>query len=1055
MTYRLGVLALVVLPQVLAPQGVTTAAIQGTVVDEDGVPILGATVQVTHVLNGRRWEVLTRSSGGYLLEDVAVGGPYHIEVRAVGFVPVARTGMALALGQRLLADFTLPPTAIDLTPVTVEASADPILNPGRTGPAEIISAERIATLPNLGRDFLSLTLLSPQVAVSPTSRTAPTGGITIAGQNRLYNSFQIDGGVNHDLYTGRLPGRETLPRPISLEALQEIQVLAAPFDVRHGGFVGGLANAVTRAGTNTVHGSVFGYLSDGAFVGRSNTGDPADDFATHEYGGTLGGPIARDRAHYFVSVDAQRRLVPDPGPLITDTVGGAELANIGVRYASAMRFQDILSNTYRLDPGALGPSNGRVHATDAFGKITLQLGTNSHLELSHHYTQGDRWGFITRTFGDYYLTSTSRADPVTASASRVIWTSLPRGRWSNELIASVLRLRDECRSAANYPEIRVRVDAVGRLLAGGGGGCTSTSQVRQDAVEVTDNVTSGFGAHVVTLGTHIEMLRFQDRPPRGAGTWTFLNLDSLEAGRALQYARTFPGPSSTGVVEFDTRQIGLYLQDRWSPARGLQLTAGLRIDVPVLPDRVDVSVALDSALNIDAGRRPSGTLLWSPRLGINYDLRGAGRTFVRGGIGTFNGRPPYAWLGTSLRDDGAHQLSLICTGTGVPPFDPVNQPTTCANGAGPTPRLTVFDRDVKFPQSFKVTLGVDHRLPGDVVGTVDILYAQAAHQWYFSDANLPDSVGVSPGEGNRRLYGTINTLSGVASPAYRATALGQVVRVSDRSGDQSFAASVQLRKRFRDRAEVSALYAHTHARDRMSDANLGARPNLENTPLDGTLEARRLGTSYFAIPHRVEIGAVVRLPYRVRLSLLYAGASGTSYTYVVSGDANADGIGTSGMSNDIVYLPRNRGDISIDGNGNAAGVGTLLQQDSVYVQLDSFMLAEPCLNVQRGRILARNSCRNPWFGTLNMRLTKLIPTVAGHSLELTADAYNVLNLVNRRWGQSRVTIPGPWIPLLGLAGYDASAGRGVYRMVQSRSALRQLQDLASRWQMELSVRYVF
>src|SRR5205823_6490695 len=186
----------------------------------------------------------------------------------------------------------------------------PTLNPSRTGPAEIISAATIAALPNPGRDFLPLTLLSPQVAPSPSSRFAPSGGISIGGQNRLFNSFKIDGGVNQDLYTGRLPGRETLPRPISLEALEEIEVLPASFDVRYGATAGGLVNAVTKSGTNAVRGSVFGNLANGVLVGKNAAGEEVGDFTTSQYGGSVGGPIVRDRAHYFLSVDVQHRVVP-------------------------------------------------------------------------------------------------------------------------------------------------------------------------------------------------------------------------------------------------------------------------------------------------------------------------------------------------------------------------------------------------------------------------------------------------------------------------------------------------------------------------------------------------------------------------------------------------------------------------------------------------------------------------------------------------------------------------------------------------------------------------
>ena len=1038
MNHRLALFVVAFPARLLSAQGVTTAAIQGTVAGEDGSPIAGATVRVTYSPDGSRWEVVTRSTGGYLLENVAVGGPYRIEARALGFAPEARSGIVLALSQRLVADFTLRPATVELAPVLVHATVDPVLNPGRTGPSEIVSAARVAALPNLGRDFLTLTALSPLVAISPSSVFAPSGGITNGGQNRLFNGVQIDGGLNGDPFSGRLPGRETLPRPISLEALQELQVMAAPFDVRYGGFAGGLAKVVTKSGTNAVHGSVFGYLADGALVGNNATSAPAPGFTTWQYGGTVSGPIVRDRAHYFLSVDVQHRVVPDPGPLISDTAGGADTINIGIRYASAARFQDILQNTYGLDPGTLGPWDGRVPATDVFGKITVQLGTNSHLELSHHYSDGDRVGLLDpRQYGRYVLSSVAARGPASANASRLIWTSLLGGRWSNEGIVSYLRLHDQCRPNVTYPLIQVLADR-GVLLAGTNQTCPSV--FGQDALEVTDDATVGIGSHALTLGTRAQAFHFDhNQVIGGVGLWNFGTLDSLAAGRANHYERALPGPSRTGAVTFRALQIALYAQDRWNPLRRLTLTVGLRAEVPVLPDAVATNDALQTALGVDNGRLPSGKWLWSPRVGFNYDLRGEGRTFLRGGVGLYSGSPPYIWVGNAYRDDGIEQLFLSCSGGAVPPFDPLNQPTTCASGVGAVPQLSFFDPGLSFPQNLKVAFGADHRLPGGIVGTVDVLYARAVHQWYVSDANLGPSVGVADGERNRPMYGAISAV-GFASPMRREPTLGAVVRVSDGSGDHSFALSGQLRKQFGDRAEVSALYAHTRAWDRMSLVNFQARPNLQNTPLDGTLDDRRLGTSAFEIPHRVELAALVRLPYRMQLSLLYAGASGTPFTYVVQGDANADGIGSGGMLNDIVYVPRDSLDIAL---ANPADWGTL----------DRFIESEPCLRRQRGRIAARNSCRNPWFGTLNARVTKALPTISGQSLELTADVYNVLNLINRQWGQSRVTTPEIRAPMLRLVGYDASAGRGIYR--PQLPGLHQIQDLASRWQMELSVRYVF
>jgi len=1032
---RIPLVLLALFPGLLAAQGTTTAAMNGIVAAENGPPIQGAIVRVTNESNGRRWEIATRSGGRFFFEDLAVGGPYRVDVRALGFVPEVRNGITLSLGERVGAHFSLRPAAVVLLPVTVTADVDPVLNSGRTGPAEVISRSRIAETPNHGRNFLTLATLSPQTIMSPAYGSAPVGGITIGGQSRLLNRFQVDGGTNEDLFTGGLPGRETLPRPISVEAIEEMQVLVAPFDVRHGGFAGGLLNAVTRSGGNAVHGSVFSLLQNNALSGSGVTGR-LDEFKTWQYGGFVGGPVVRDHAHFFASLDVQQRTVPDPGPLLTETTAPDPDR---VSYADAVRFQGILTDTFNLESGTLGPVSGQQPAADLFAKIGVQLGANSHLEAAHHHVHGERESFSGRRSGLYGLSSTAQTTNSTANASSLIWTSVIGGRWSSELILSSLHLSDQCRPIAAYPTITVRTPT-GELWAGKQ---CAEGRIVQDVRELTENLTVGIRAHTVTLGMHGESLRFRDNARGGAaGNWTFLSLDDFAARRASRYSRTLPGSLPTDGVDFGAGQISVYVQDRWTPGTRVAVTLGLRLDRHFLRDPVATNDALKDSLGIDTGRLPSGTPTLSPRLGINYDLHGDGRGYLRGGVGLFAGRVPYVWLASAYRDNGAQELFLVCAGARVPPFDPVNQPTNCTSSPGPTTRLGFFDPGLKLPQTLKLALGVDHRLAGGMVGTVDLLYTRALHQFYLTDANLLGPVGVAQGEGNRTLYGTINSL-GIATAARRVPSLGQVVRISSRSADNSLSLSAQLRKRVGETLEASAFYAFTRARDQMSLVNFFTRQNLEHTPLDGTLENRALRASYFEVPHRVQLSATARLPREVRISLLYAGASGTPYTYVITGDANADGIPLGQLTPDIVYVPADSADIVLD---SAAKWG----------RLNNFINGEPCLRHQRGRILARNSCRNPWFGTLNARLSKGFPTAAGQSVELTADVYNVLNLVNRRWGLYRVTAPAPAWPMLRLRGYDTIAQRGIYE--PTLPTLRDVQDLEgrwSRWLAELGIRYVF
>jgi len=1048
----MGVLALSLTTRPLGSQGITSAALQGSVVQGDGTPIDGAVVTATLAASGAHWHDATDATGRYFLENVEAGGPYLIDARALGFRPVRRTGIVLVLGQRHRADFVLEPAVIELEALTVSAGLDPQLNTGRSGPAHIVSQAQVTGLPNSARD------LSVLAALGPLATLRPLGGISIGGQNQGFNSLQIDGGVNADLYLGRTPGGaspsaalpEVLPHTISLETVREFQVLAAPFDVRLGSFAGGLLNAVTKSGTNAFHGSAFGFLQDGSLTAQDAAGNRSD-FTTWQFGGTLSGPIVRDRVHFFLNADLQQRVVPDARFLVTaDTVGGADLRKTGISYASAVRFQQILRDSFGLQPGSVGPSDGHLPAQDIFAKITVQLGASGHLELSQHYAHGDRREFVDtgRTYGSYALSSVAGRSSSTAETWRLIWSALVGGRAQNELILSYEHLRDSCRPNAAFPLVQVAADS-GTLIAGPNSVCPTTA-VDQNALEITENLTIGAGRHLLTIGSHGELFHFRDPLVQvSAGRWLFSSLDLLARGVANHYDRGLGSSARPPGADFRVFGLGLYAQDRWAPTSRLTLTGGLRLDVPFLLDAAMTNQRLvASALGTDTGRLPSGNVLWSPRLGVNYDLSGDGDAFLRGGIGLFGGPPPYRWLGNGYRETGDETV-VFCNRPDVPPFDPLNQPETCPSGGGTSPRISFFDPGLKLPQNLKLALGVDRRFPSGVVATIDFLYTRAVHQIYESDANLGAPTSAAAGEGGRPLYGTISGTTSatlVTNPAWRDTSFGEneIYRVSNRGGDNSFSLSLQLRKRFGETLALYASYAYSHVRDRMSWVNFPARANFSNTPLDGTLEDRRLGPSFFETPHKVSVAATLDLPYRVQLSLLYLGASQPPYTYVIDGDANADGIGGAGsLKNDIVYVPRNAADIT-------------LVPASAYPRLDAFIEQQPCLREQRGRIMARNSCRNGWLGVLNARLTKAVPMAGGRHIEVTADVFNVPNLISSRWGRYFDTTTGPSVTLLNLVGWDVVNTRGVYRLSNNTLPARGVvDDIASRWRIQLGVRYVF
>jgi hypothetical protein len=540
-----------------------------------------------------------------------------------------------------------------------------------------------------------------------------------------------------------------------------------------------------------------------------------------------------------------------------------------------------------------------------------------------------------------------------------------------------------------------------------------------------------------------------------AGRWTFDNLDSLALGHPKHYDVGLPDSVRPPGADFHVVALGLYAQDRWTPTSRLTLTGGLRLDAPFLPDAAGTNTKLvASPLGIDTGKLPSGNISWSPRVGVNYDVGGDGTVFLRGGIGLFSGPPPYRWLGNAYRETGDETV-VFCDRPNLPRFVPDSAPPTrCPSPPGVSPRISFFDPGLKLPQNLKVALGVDRRFSSGVVATVDFLYSRAVHQIFVSEANLRGPIGAASGEGGRALYGTISTTL-ATKPAWRDTSFGEkeIYRVSNRGGDNSYSLSAQLRKRFGETLTLYAAYAYSHAQDRMSWVNFPARANFSNTPLDGTLDDRRLRSSFFETPHKVAVAATFDLPHGLQLSLLYQGASQPPYTYVIDGDANADGIGGAGsLSNDIVYVPRNARDVTLVEPG-PGGVGVVPARDSMYTELGTFIEQQRCLREQRGRIMARNSCRNGWLSSLNARLTTAVPLSRGQQLEIIADIFNLPNLINSRWGRYFDTTVGPSVRMLTLKGWDVANGRGTYQLALPKRGI--LDEVASRWRVQLGVRYAF
>ena len=1043
-------------------QGVTDAAIEGVAKSADSTDAtIPAQITITNGSTGARLLLRADAGGRFAAEHLAPGGPYRVEAHAPG-LSAARDGITLALGQRYRVSLVLRADTTRMAEVRVTAQS-PLLASSRMGASHTVSDSAIHKLPLLSRDFTELLQTAPEVT-----------GTSVGGSNNRMNDIQVDGASDNDHFGlsrgSGTPGGQEGARSLPLEAVQEFQLQLAPFDVRQGSFTGGQINAITKSGTNDFHGSLFGFYQGRLLAGDDTAGNGSPDFNVAQYGGSIGGPIIRDKLHFFAAGDFRHRVTPFSGPTIGSTT------NVGITADSAQRFSSIL-NGYGIAPGSFGAFNTTSDAQNVFAKLSAVTGKTGTAELSINYAHGITQDSISPARainGDYRLTSAAFAPEATTWAGHGKWATL-FGDWSNEILADYAVTNEPRSAASGAPAIFVtNVGAAGTRLIAGADPSSQLLTLRQRDAELTDNLTRSFGAHTVTVGAQAELMHFTfGNFSNVIGQYTFFDLDSLAAGRPSRYMRNLALDPNAAQSDFGVHQYSLYVGDQWDVTPSLSLTLGLRADRTSFPDAPHENDALAaSSFGIHTSEFISPVTQFSPNLGFHWDVRDG--TALRGGVGVFTGRDPYSWMSFAYSNTGTGALLLNCSGAGAPAFvaDPNAQPTSCTTGSAPSAAsLSYFVRDFKLPQSVKVALGADQRLPWGMVGSVDAAYIRGENSLNITDDNLAGPVGTLSGEGGRVMYGTVAATSKKGSvptvaPSVVSTAFGPILKNANESGDRTYIATAQVQKSWSDGVELGVAYTHMNAKDYFSLRDAQSVSNYGFSTVDGSLDARNLAISTYNIPNKVTITATKNLPYGFALSVIYLGRSGTPYTFIVNGDANGDGVGNKvgafdRQADDAIYVPKGPSDITLVRDSAASPTVNVLvaASASAYDSLQAYIASQPCLRDNRGKILPRNACRNPWQNIFNARVAKTLHVGAGgRDVELIADVFNVLNLSNSNWGLIRETgtLSGAGtenVALLRLRGTDAANGRNAYDVTLPGTNVVNVD--ASRWRMQLGARVTF
>ena len=565
-------------------QGVTTSSISGIIRDQNGQPLPGATIIALHTPSGTEYGTSSRTDGTFTIPNTRVGGPYTITTTFVGYTEDKKENVFLSLGQTHNLRVQLSESAIELEDIEITASREDVFNSERTGASTNISQEQISTLPTVGRNLTDFTRLTPQVAVTANQ------GISIAGANNRYNSIFIDGAVNNDVFglseTGTNGGQANSISPISIDAIEEFQVVIAPFDVRLGGFAGGGINAVTRSGSNKFSGSVYTFYRNEKLAGKTPTDNPdadrvkLDDFTAQTTGFRLGGPIIRDKLFFFVNAEIQRDETPQPFDYTT--------YNGTITQSDLNTLTDFLKNRYGYDPGGYLDNPSETRSDKFLVRFDHNLSNDHKLTVRHSYTKGEAFKRARSSNSTINFGNNSEFFPSTTNSTAIELKSSFGNAKSNNLIFGYTSVVDDRGSiGSDFPRVTIN-DGANRVVFGTEPFST-INQLKSKIFTLTDNFTIYRQRHVLTFGTHNEYGTFYNAFIGNAfGTYTFADLNSfLNEQPSTDYERSFSlvddvaGDGTKAASDFKTLQLGLYAQDEITVNEKLRISAGLRIDLPM------------------------------------------------------------------------------------------------------------------------------------------------------------------------------------------------------------------------------------------------------------------------------------------------------------------------------------------------------------------------------------------------------------------------------------------------------------------------------------------
>ena len=1074
---RLGfvLVAMLVFVSSVFAQGVTTSAVNGFVTDENGKPLPGALVRAVHVPSGTQYTTIVRPGGAFAIPNMRIGGPYRVTVDLIGYRSEnPRDAVFLQLATTLRLDLPMLTEAVQLKGIDVVAEADKIFSSERTGASTFLDARDVALMPSIKRSTRDLIRLDPR----------NDGNFAFAGRNWLYNNISLDGSYFNNPFglDDPAPGGQTNAEPVPYEAVEQVQVSLAPFDVREGGFTGANINTVTKSGSNQLRGSVYGFGRNESLIGNKVRGAEVianPDLKFNQSGFTFSGPLKHNKLFFFANGEFERR--DDPGMNFVASAGAVpRFGESRVRAATLDLISKRMREAYNYDTG---PYDGFVHKTDndkALLKLDWNVNERNNATFRFNLLDARRdlppHPFVL-SYNNTGRGPNSSSLPFQNSGYRItnklysyaFELNSRSTSFANRFFASYNRFRDfRTPFSEDFPTIEIGENGV-QYTTLGEEPFSIHNILDQDVLQFTNNLSFYRGNHVYTVGGNFERFGFFNSFNIFRHGVFFLP-DESGIGSTFDSVQEFldkTDPSNPNQIKFrnmigtgpykgeniDVGQLAFYAQDEFLITRALTLTYGLRVDLPMyFTDPVDnqfsrTRVALDEndqAEVVDQSKLPGAKPMFSPRVGFNWDARGDRSMQLRGGTGIFTGRVPFVWVGNVISNPGANPALWD-------PFNtsPAQIPTAHGSILRQSFDLNAMDPDFKWPQVWLSDFAIDRKLPARMSGTLEIIYGKDLNSVFMRNADL-----VKP---KRTLRDGRPYFGGFGANELNPDG-GAGIYVIDNSNDgHNLNVSAQLRKAFSIGGEAMLSYSFTEAKNRLKSTEI-ASVLWQNQPVQGDPNNPELSFSEFGQRHRIVGGAAYTKKWsnnfgtnfglflEVAEGNRFAGSGGNRYSFIYAGDVNGDGQG----GNDLIYIPRNATDIHLESFKNGSVTVSAADQ---WNRLNAFIEQDSYLSKHRGQIAQRFGGVNPWYSNVDLRILQDIVLETGtrrQAVQINFDVLNVGNLISSKWGVRKVADPSATSPLR-LVSFDA-AGEPVLNFVGPDKTYIDDPGIYSRWQVQVGLK---